>query len=374
MSRIHDALRLGRSPARPLPAGRTAQVDAVLAALGYKSDRPRRPNTGIVVGSVLLVALAGGVWWMLPTTVAPPKPARPAAPRASAPAPEKASVLPPKPPQDVTPHAPAPATATPPIVEAPKPAPAMVSAPAIIAPPPGHTIEAPTSAPAAPQARIARTKGAPSPAAGLRSPRPQASDAAEPATKEEDFRLALYYQRSGDFEQALVHYKAVLQRDELNVEAHNNVGNLYMSKSLYDDAAREFRRVVAVEPKYVTAHVNLSAALYQMKKYDEAAVEARAAIRLDARNDDAYVNLGLAQAAEGQPSDARASLTRALDIDKHNSAAHYNLALQYEKAGEIALALDHYRAFLQYAGPDQASYTADVRLRVQALETRREAR
>ena len=90
-----------------------------------------------------------------------------------------------------------------------------------------------------------------------------------------------------DFELALVHYKAVLQRDELNVEAHNNVGNLYMSKSLYDDAVREFRRVVAIEPRYVTAHVNLSAALYQMKKYDEAAVEARAAIRLDARNDDA---------------------------------------------------------------------------------------
>ena len=86
------------------------------------------------------------------------------------------------------------------------------------------------------------------------------------------------------------------------------------------------------------------------------------------------MNLGLAQAAAGQPSDARASLTRALDIDKHNPAAHYNLALQYEKAGEIALALEHYRAFLQYAGPDQAGYTADVRLRVQTLEARREAR
>ena len=55
-------------------------------------------------------------------------------------------------------------------------------------------------------------------------------------------------------------------------------------------------------------------------------------------------------------------------IDKQNAAAHYNLALQYEKGGEAALALDHYRAFLQYAGPEQAAYAADVRFRVQTLE------
>jgi Tfp pilus assembly protein PilF len=80
------------------------------------------------------------------------------------------------------------------------------------------------------------------------------------------------------------------------------------------------------------------------------------------------VNLALAQAAAGQTSDARSSLIRALEIDKHNAAAHYNLALQHEKSGEVAMALDHYRAFLQYAGPEQAAYAADVRSRIQALE------
>jgi Tfp pilus assembly protein PilF len=82
------------------------------------------------------------------------------------------------------------------------------------------------------------------------------------------------------------------------------------------------------------------------------------------------VNLGLAQAGAGQSAEARASLTRALEIDKHNAAAHYNLALQYEKSGDTALALDHYVAFLQFAGPEHAGYVADVRLRVQSLEHR----
>jgi Tfp pilus assembly protein PilF len=105
-----------------------------------------------------------------------------------------------------------------------------------------------------------------------------------------------------------------------------------------------------------------------MKRYDESAAEARAALALEPRSQDAYVNLALAQAASGQTGDARASLTRALEIDKHNAAAHYNLALEYEQAGEVALAIDHYREFLKYAGPDQAAYAAEVRSRVQALE------
>jgi Flp pilus assembly protein TadD len=190
----------------------------------------------------------------------------------------------------------------------------------------------------------------------------------EPASTAEDFKLALYYQRTGDFEQSLVHYKAVLQRDEMDVNAHNNLGNLYLGKGLLDDAVREFRRVTAIEPRYVSGHVNLAATLYRLKRYDEAAAEARAALALEPRNEDAYVNLALAQAASGQAGDARASLTRALEIDKHNAAAHYNLALEYEQAGEVALALDHYREFLRYAGPEQAAYAADVRARVQALE------
>ena len=73
----------------------------------------------------------------------------------------------------------------------------------------------------------------------------------------DEFQLALYYQRSGDFEQAMLHYKAALARDEMNIEAHNNLGHLYLGRGLFDEAAREFQRVVAIDPKYTTAHINL---------------------------------------------------------------------------------------------------------------------
>jgi len=82
------------------------------------------------------------------------------------------------------------------------------------------------------------------------------------------------------------------------------------------------------------------------------------------------VNLALAQKAAGQAGDAQLSLRRALELDPRNAAAHYNLARQFEESGEAAPALDHYRQFLQYAGPDQSGYAPDVRTRIAALQGR----
>jgi len=315
VSRILDALRRGRGPTPPSSGGRPDHADAVLAALGYKSDRPRRSNSAVVLVLIVLSAVGISVWYMRTATLAS---------KAPAPAALKTQT-----------HAEA--------RQSPEPSRRGVTQAALV--------------PARMEPRLVQ-------------PRQPTAANPKPAPVPDEFRLALYYQRTGDFEQALVHYKTVLQRDEMNANAHNNLGNLYLGKALYEEAAREFHRVLAIEPRYVTAHVNLAAALYQLKRYDESAAEARAAIRLDGRNADGYVNLALAQAAAGQTSDAQSSLARALDIDTHHAAAHYNLALQYEKAGEIALALDHYRAFLQYVGPEQAGYAADVRSRVQALERR----
>ena len=65
------------------------------------------------------------------------------------------------------------------------------------------------------------------------------------------------YQRLGDFENALINYRQVLQRDDLNVEAHNNLGLLYRDKGLYDDAIQHFQRAIAINPAYARARNNL---------------------------------------------------------------------------------------------------------------------
>ncbi|HEY3886405.1 MAG TPA: tetratricopeptide repeat protein, partial [Vicinamibacterales bacterium] len=215
-------------------------------------------------------------------------------------------------------------------------------------------------------ARAAERRPEPAPARRDVAPPAAVSSSAGP----DDFELGLYYQRTGNFEQALVHYQAVLARDELNLEAHNNLGRLYLEKGLPDDAIREFQRGVAIDPRYLKAHVNLAAAYFKLERYDMSAAESRAALAIDPRSVDALVNLALAQKASGQLADARESLLAALRIDQHNAAAHYNLARQYEDSGDAALARAHYESFLKYAGPDQTAYASDVRARIAALSAR----
>jgi Tfp pilus assembly protein PilF len=258
--------------------------------------------------------------------------------------------------------------------------------PAVSAPPPPRIegpvprIEQPQNAPRPPVLEP-RTQGSNVPALpaalAMRPRLPEtrttamapAAPKAVPAPRDE-FQLALYYHRTGDFEQALMHYRAALQRDEMNVEAHNNLGNLYLGKGLFEEAAREFQRVIAIDPKYVNARVNLSAAYTRLGRPDAAAAEARAALKIDGRNPDAMVNLSLAQHDAGLTGDAQRSLRLALEIDPRNAAAHYNLARQFEAGGELTAAIAHYNQFILYASPEQTAFVADVRVRVTALTAR----
>lgn len=330
MSRVHDALRDGRG--RSAPVVRPPRATAVPSALGHHAAE--RGSVGRPLLIVLLLVAAGAAAWTLAPRLgvrsagAPPAPTAPSSP-VSTPAQSR--------PVDVSPP------------------------PALPAPAPRVPETAAAASDAAPPTTDAGPRGGVRRPASIPTPRTAGGD---------PFQLALYHHRAGDFEQALLHYKAALQRDELNVEAHNNLGGLYLSRGLLDEAVREFQRVLAIDPEYVTAHVNLSAAYYQLGRFEAAAASAREALRLDPRNVDGFVNLALARKGAGHPADSLAALRRALELDPRHPLAHYNLARQYEDTGEAVRAVEHYRQFLRYAGPEREPQAADVRARLQAVQTR----
>jgi Tfp pilus assembly protein PilF len=181
------------------------------------------------------------------------------------------------------------------------------------------------------------------------------------------FRLALNYQRAGDLVSAEQHYRALLQRNDLDPQVHNNLGLLYRDKGLVPDSIREFQRALAIHPEYGTARNNLGVVLMSAARLNEAAVEFRRVLAEDPRNADAAVNLALVEKAGGRPEQAKESLLRALTIEPGNAPAHFNLASLYEQSGENARAIEHYRSFLEYAGAEHASRSPDARARLEAL-------
>ena len=78
------------------------------------------------------------------------------------------------------------------------------------------------------------------------TPSPRAGQARAPPS--DHFALALYYQRVGDFNNALAQYRMLLEQNDASAEVHNNLGLLYQDRGNVDDAVREFRRAIALDP------------------------------------------------------------------------------------------------------------------------------
>ena len=406
MSLILDALRRRpRSTGGATPARRADQADTVLATLGYAKRRSF--EAGLLILGTLIVIVIGAAAWGSYTWYTLTPPSQPRRAQASS-LPQPGSLpnarLQPPPPPVVVPPAPSGTAATlvtpplaskPAIVQPPAPLPPR-SAPA--SSPPRVESGAPSRVPTQPVSVQPRTVANPDsippadppPPLVVRSSRlevpaneplpppasPSVGASRTPATRvttgsqPDHFRLALYYHRAGDFENALLHYRALLEQNELNAEAHNNLGLLYQEKGLIEDAIKQFERAISIDPQYVKAHNNLGVVWLRTGKLDGAGAEFRAALAEDEKNVESLTNLAVVTRQTGHPDEARALLQRALTREPRYAAAHYNMGLAYEESGDIEGALRHYRSFLDNSTPDQATLAGEVRKRLTALTTK----
>jgi Tfp pilus assembly protein PilF len=352
LSQIFDSLTgRRRAPGRHASGHPTAQGDAVLATLGY--TRPSRGGgrrAGFVIGVVVAVVVGWIAWGAF---------------HDRAPASDTSSAAP-------SPQAP-PVT----VVPAPPIRDPAALAEQLPAAGPRLTPEGPVGESDAPRARPAVAfdprPSAPAPVEPAMRPVARSqSDAVPPAAAAPPDLMAqaLYHHRAGDFESALVAYRALIQQNELNAAAHNNLGLLYQQKNLLEDAAAAFRRAIIIDARYGLAHNNYGVTLLRQGRPDAAAAQFRTVLELEPRNVDALVNLALADKAAGRGEAAKATLLRAIGAEPRHAMARYNLAVLHDDTGEHARALEHYRAFLEHAGADHADRTADVRARLDALTNR----
>jgi len=186
-------------------------------------------------------------------------------------------------------------------------------------------------------------------------------------TERHDLDAALESQRAGDFNGALQRYHALLERDERNAQAHNNLGLLYQENGRLAEAARELQRAVAIEPRNAGTHSNYGVTLLMLGRTDEAVAEFQSALSIEPGNLDARVNLALAERSSGQLDLAKETLLDVLNRSPANAPAHYNLAQLYDQTNEAARAVEHYRLFLEHAGAEHADRAAPVRARIAAL-------
>jgi Tfp pilus assembly protein PilF len=370
VSVILDALRRSRKGASsgtvPPPASSVPRVPAGLG-LASSSSAPAsglRPARTRLLGLGALLVIALGVWAaiqvsrLLVSNYAPPA--------------QSAASFP------STRGTPTPA---PPVVPAPAPPPSAVTSGAAMTAPAVPVDASPIDA--APRARLSSQRR--TPAAGARTPNtaprvampvnvepPRIPDPRSPIPDPgvNHFELAVRYHNLGNYEEALKHYLAVLEADEFNVEARNNLGLLYHRRGLTTEAIDQFRRAIAINPQYVKARSHLAVVLMDAGRHAEARAELRAAMTIEPRNPDLIVNMALVEKADQHRDVAIELLVRAIGYQPTHGMAHYNVAVLYEEQSALALAYDHYTDFLKYAGPEHGELLTDVQRRLLVLKPR----
>jgi Flp pilus assembly protein TadD len=356
---ILDALR-GRSRSTEADAGASNQsrADSVLRTLGYspRRNRSRRFQTRVLYGTLAVLIGFVGLSLIVGTL----------APRESGTAPRRpsANAQVSRPVQSPAPSNPGGAETLAPAAAAASTTPTGVAPDASGSPAPRPGPRPVLSVAARRKAPVAPDRPVSTPADSEAPPVVTSQSAERPV---DDFRVALDYQRRGDYAGATSSYAKVTEKQGPNPAVQNNEAVMWLDRRNPEAAIRELENALKIEPGYVKAQNNLGVALLNAGRIDEARNALNVALAKDPRNVESMVNLALVHRAAGNQTDARALLQRAVAADPRSAGAHYNLAVVADASGDPAAAAEHYRAFLRLGTVQYASLVAPVRERLSAL-------
>lgn len=128
----------------------------------------------------------------------------------------------------------------------------------------------------------------------------------------------------------------------------------YEAKGDYPNALVSYKKVLDIEPKNYRVMNNIASILIRLNSYNEARIYSQMAI--DVRNDyvPGLINMGIVLAKLGEAQEAENCLLKALTLEPNNRDAILNIAIFYEKEGSYDKAREYYLR-LKQLGDQQGS-------------------
>lgn len=142
--------------------------------------------------------------------------------------------------------------------------------------------------------------------------------------------------------------KETLQQETLLIDAMQDMilGN-------YEDAVVGFNRILQKDPTNHTAMYQLARIYYLNQNYDLAIVYAKQSIKYDNKNENYYLYLAEAYSQKGNFEEAANVYKSLIDINPREYNYYYDLAYFYAKSGDIKKALETYNLLEQKIGIDE---------------------
>ena len=159
--------------------------------------------------------------------------------------------------------------------------------------------------------------------------------------------LGIALLKTGNVDEAMVHYQMALEINPDFAEAHNNLGNFLFQKGSVDEAMVHYQKALEINPDYAEAHYNLGYALLKMGNVDEAIAHLQKALQINPDYAEAHNNLGYALIQKGSVDEATAHFQKALQINPDYADAHNNLGNILLEKGSVDEAIIHFQKALQ---------------------------
>jgi Tfp pilus assembly protein PilF len=132
-----------------------------------------------------------------------------------------------------------------------------------------------------------------------------------PRLRHVSHRLAVLYQRQGDYAKAAVEFQQALERTPKDADLLNDMGYFCYEREEWSEAEKWLRQAVVINPKHQRAWVNLGMTLGQQGKPSEG----YAAFIKVVPPAQAYANVGQLLVQQGNIDEGRQALRKALELE-----------------------------------------------------------
>lgn len=138
--------------------------------------------------------------------------------------------------------------------------------------------------------------------------------------------LVKTYMATGKADKAVDLLKTRIEENDQDLFAYNLLGEIYVTRRQYDDAAQAFEKAIAIKADWQTPHNNLARVMLSQGKTDEAIANLTAALEKNPKNAAAYMTLANLYSKDGQAEKVVATYEKALEALPDLWPAANNLA------------------------------------------------
>jgi len=168
--------------------------------------------------------------------------------------------------------------------------------------------------------------------------------------------VAAYLQNELYKEDKIRSWEGSVKRFPENASVHNNLGDVYEERNMYDKAMEQYLIAIKLKPDYATAHYNIGR-LYQTRNmFDKTIEQYLIAIKLEPYYAEAHYNLGINYKSMGMFDKAIEQYLIAIKLKPSYVEAHNNLGNVYAELSMYDKAMEQYYIAIKLNSDNARAY------------------